>query len=115
VTVFHSEILRYSATRVHPLLTGWLDKLEPCRTDLAGLQRHRAELDSYRAEMFAFLRCYDVILAPAYRPALPHGAPIRDESFRGFSDTMTHNVAGRPTAAAALEQGFGGWKAPKTL
>jgi amidase len=114
------------STRLHPLLTGWLDKLE-----------------RYRAEMFAFLRRYDVILAPAYtQPALPHGASIRDGNFRGFSHTMAYNVAGWPAAvvrcgesaeglpiavqvmaapwredivlavAAALERGFGGWKAP---
>jgi hypothetical protein len=89
--------------------------LEPYRTDLAGLQDYRAKLDSYRAEMFAFVRRYNVILAPAYTPALPHGASIRDETIRGFSGTTTNNVAGRMAAAAALEQGFGGWKTPKTL
>jgi amidase len=134
------------SNRVHPLLTGWLDKLEPHRTDLAGLQTYWAELDSYRAEMFAFLRRYDVILCPAYtQPALPHGASIQDDNFRGFSHTMAYNVAGWPAAvvrcgesaeglpiavqvaaapwredivlavAVALEQLFGGWKAPATL
>jgi amidase len=87
------------STRLHPLLTGWLDKLEPYRTDLAGLQGYWAELDAYRAEMFAFLRRYDVILCPAYtQPALPHGASILDENFRGFSHTMAYNVAGWPAA-----------------
>jgi amidase len=134
------------STRLHPLLTGWLDKLEPYRTDLAGLQGYWAELDRYRAEMFAFLRRYDVILAPAYtQPALPHGASILDENFRGFSHTMAYNVAGWPAAvvrcgesadglpiavqvvaapwredialavAAALEQAFGGWRASEIL
>ena len=134
------------STRLHPLLTGWLDKLEPYRTDLAGLQGYWAEWDSYRAEMFAFLRRYDAILCPAYtQPALPHGASIRDENFRGFSHTMAYNVAGWPAAvapcgesaeglpiavqvvaapwredivlavAAALEQSFGGWKAPNVM
>jgi amidase len=134
------------SARVHPLLTGWLDKLEPYRTDLAGLEGYWAEWDAYRAGMFAFLRRYDVILAPAYtQPALPHGASVRDENFRGFSHTMAYNVAGWPAAvvrcgesagglpiavqvvagpwredrvlavASVLEQAFGGWKAPKTL
>ena len=134
------------STRLHPLLTGWLDKLEPYRTDLAGLQGYWAEWDSYRAEMFAFLRRYDAILCPAYtQPALPHGASILDENFRGFSHTMAYNVAGWPAAvvrcgesseglpiavqvvaapwredialavAAALEQSFGGWKAPNVM
>src|SRR6516162_4528480 len=47
--------------QLHPLLTGWLDKLERYRTDLAGFARYWGELDSYRAEMQAFFRDYDVI------------------------------------------------------
>jgi len=85
------------STEVHPLLTGWLDKLEAYRTDLAGLAGYWAELDAYRAEMMRFLRDFDVILCPAYiHPALPHGESIRDENFRGFSHTMAFNVAGWP-------------------
>ena len=100
MTVFHGEILRSSATRVHPLLSGWLDKLERYRTDLAGLQ-----LDAYRAEMFAFLRRHDVILYPAYaQSAIPHCASIRDGNFRGFSHIMAYNVAGWPAAVVR-----GGW------
>jgi amidase len=77
------------STQVHPLLTGWLEKLEPYRTDLAGLATYWSELDAYRAEMQRFLRDFDVILCPAYiHPALPHGESIRDENFRGFSHTM---------------------------
>jgi amidase len=84
---------------VHPLLTAWLEKLEPYRTDLAGLARYWAELDAYRAEMTRFLRKYDVILCPAYiHPALPHGESVRDDNFRGFSHTMAFNVAGWPAA-----------------
>jgi amidase len=90
-------LLDIGSTRVHPLLTGWLDKLEPYRTDLAGLARYWAELDAYRAEMLRFLRDFDVILCPAYiHPALPHGESVRDENFRGFSHTMAYNVAGWP-------------------
>jgi amidase len=85
------------SSEVHPLLTGWLDKLEPYRTDLAGLARYWAELDAYRAEMTRFLRHYDAILCPAYiHAALPHGESVRDENFRGFSHTMAFNVAGWP-------------------
>ena len=87
------------STEVHPLLTGWLDKLEPYRTDLAGLAGYWAELDAYRAEMPRFLRNYDAILCPAYiHAALPHGESIRDDNFRGFSHTMAFNVAGWPGA-----------------
>jgi amidase len=87
------------STEVHPLLTAWLDKLEPYRTDLAGLARYWSELDAYRAAMTRFLQSYDVILCPAYiHPALPHGESIRDDNFRGFSHTMAFNVAGWPAA-----------------
>ena len=134
------------STEVHPLLTGWLDKLERFRTDLAGFARYWAAIDSYRARMFAFMRHYDVILCPAYpRPALPHGASIEEENFKGFSHTMAYNVAGWPAAvvrcgesaeglpiavqvaaapwrddvalavASALEDIFGGWKAPEGI
>jgi amidase len=97
------------STEVHPLLTGWLGKLEPYRTDLAGLARYWAELDSYRAEMMRFLREFDAILCPAYiHPALPHGESIRDENFRGFSHTMAFNVAGWPAAVVRCgESGTG--------
>jgi amidase len=134
------------STRVHPLLTGWLDKLERYRTDVAGFEGYWAKLDEYRAKMFRFMRHHDAIVCPAYtQPALPHGESIRNENFLGFSHTMAYNVAGWPAAvvrcgesaaglpiavqvaaapwredvvlavAAALEQAFGGWKAPALL
>ena len=115
------------STRVHPLLTGWLDKLEPYRTDLAGLEGYWAEWDAYRAEMFAFLRRYDVILAPVYtQPALVHGASMRDENFRGFSHTMAYNVAGWPAAVVrcgesaeglpiAVQVAAGPWREDRVL
>ena len=85
------------STKVHPLLNGWLDKLEAYRTDLAGFAKYWAEWDAYRAEMTRFLRRFDVILCPAYiHAALPHGESIRDDNFRGFSHTMAFNVAGWP-------------------
>jgi amidase len=130
------------STEVHPLLTGWLDKLEAYRTDLAGFAAYWAEWDAYRAAMSAFLGRYDVMLCPVYtHAALPHGASIEDQNFRGFSHTMAYNVAGWPAAvvrcgtsdvglpigvqvvaapwredialavAARLEREFGGWKA----
>ena len=115
------------STRVHPLLTGWLDKLEPYRTDLAGLEGYWAEWDAYRAEMFAFLRRYDVILGPAYtQPACRHGASIREENFRGFSHTMAYNVAGWPAAVVrcgesveglpiAVQVAAGPWREDRVL
>ena len=87
------------STEAHPLLTGWLDKLEAYRTDLVGLTRYWSELDAYRTEMLRFLRDYDAIVCPAYiHPALPHGESIRDGNFRGFSHTMAFNMAGWPAA-----------------
>jgi len=87
------------STRLHPLLTGWLDKLEPYRTDLAGFQNYWAEWDRYRAEVAAFLGSYDAIVCPAYtHAALEHGTSIADVNFRGFSHTMAYNLAGLPAA-----------------
>jgi amidase len=91
--------------------------------------------------MFAFLQNYDAILSPvSASPALPHGASIEEDNFRGFSYTMTYNVTGWPAAvvrcgesgdglpigvqiaarpwrddialaiAGRLEEIFGGWK-----
>lgn len=132
--------------RLHPLLTGWLEKLEAYRTDLAGFADYWAEWDRYRAAMTAFFRDYDALICPVYtHAALPHGASIRDENFRGFSYTMAYNLAGLPAAvvrcgesaeglpigvqivarawredialavAARLEREFGGWKPPKLV
>jgi amidase len=87
------------STRVHPLLRSWLEKLERYRVSLAGFQDYWAEWDRYRAGMFEFLRKYDAILCPVYtRAALPHGASILDENFRGFSHTMAYNLTGWPAA-----------------
>jgi amidase len=85
------------SSRVHPLLTGWLDKLEAYRTDLAGFQRYWAEWDRYRSEIACFLRRHDAIVCPAYpQPALPHDASTQDANFQGFSYTMAYNLAGLP-------------------
>ena len=85
--------------QAHPLLTGWLDKLERYRTSVAGFAGYWAEWDAYRAAMGAFLRRYDVIVCPVYtHAALPHGASTLEENFFGFSHTMAYNVAGWPAA-----------------
>jgi len=85
--------------RLHPLFEGWLAKLEPYRTDLAGFARYWAELDRFRAEMAAFMTDYDAILSPvAAFPAVPHGTSIDDTVFPGYSYTMTHNMTGWPAA-----------------
>lgn len=85
--------------RLHPLLEGWLRKLEPYRTDVAGFADYWASLDKFRDRMYAFGNRFDAVLSPvASRPAIPHGMSIDDEVFRGFSYTMTYNVCGWPAA-----------------
>ncbi len=87
------------SSNVHPLLTGWLEKLEPYRTDLLGFARYWADWDLWRAKSAEYLGRYDAILCPAYtQPALAHGTSIMDENFRGFSHTMVFNVLGWPAA-----------------
>jgi amidase len=87
------------STQVHPLLTGWLDKLEAYRTNVAGFAGYWAEWDAYRADMGAFLGRYDVLVCPVYtHAALPHGASTLEDNFHGFSYTMAYNVAGWPAA-----------------
>jgi amidase len=95
------EFLRsIGSTRTHPLLDGWLIKLEPYRTSLAGFAQYWADLDRFRAAMCEFLSRYDAILSPVCaNPALPHGTSIEDTNFRGFSYTMAYNVTGWPAAA----------------
>ena len=83
--------------QTHPLLDGWLDKLEAYRTDVDGFAAYWAELFEFRARMHELLREYDAILSPvSATPALPHGTTIEERNFRGFSYTMTYNVTGWP-------------------
>jgi amidase len=87
------------STRAHPLLTAWLDKLEPYRTGLAGFQNYWAGWDRYRAEIQSFFARYDAVVCPVYpQAALPHGVSTEEENFRGFSHTMAYNLAGLPGA-----------------
>ena len=94
---------------VHPLLTGWLDKLERYRTDLPGFQRYWDEWFAFRAAMCRFFAHYDAIVCPAYiHAALPHGASIAEENFVGFSHTMAYNVTGWPAAVVRCGAAAGG-------
>jgi amidase len=87
------------STRTHPLLDGWLRKLEPSRTDIEGFAEYWASLDRFRDRMSAFFESYDALLSPvAAHPAVRHGASIEDQIFRGYSYTMTHNLTGWPAA-----------------
>jgi len=93
------------STRTHPLLDGWLAKLEPYRTSIAGFAQYWADLDRFRARMFAFLEDYDAILSPVCaHAALPHGTSIDEGTFQGFSYTMTHNLTGWPAAVVRCGQ-----------
>lgn len=94
------EYLRAIGSReTHPLLEGWLTKLEPYRTSVRGFAEYWAELDRFRAGMCAFLNGYDAVLSPvSANPALDHGTSIEDANFRGFSYTMTYNLTGWPAA-----------------
>jgi amidase len=94
------EFLRaIGSDRTHPLLDGWLAKLECYRTSAGGFARYWSELDGFRAGLHAFRREYDAILSPvAAHAALPHGASVEEGNFRGFSYTMTWNLAGWPAA-----------------
>jgi amidase len=83
----------------HPLLEGWLSKLERYRTDLDGFAGYWADLDKFRNGMYRFGQRYDAILSPvASQPAVAHGKSIDDDVFPGFSYTMTHNLTGWPAA-----------------
>jgi amidase len=100
---------RIGSHQVHPLLEGWLAKLEAYRTGLSGFADYWACLDQFRAEMFGFLRDYDAILSPACaNPALPHGTSIEDHNFRGFSYTMTYNVTGWPASVVRCGESASG-------
>jgi amidase len=87
------------STETHPLLEGWLGKLDQYRTDALGFAHYWDELDDFRNRMFALLRNYDAILSPVCEHlALPHGESTRDDIFPGFGYTMVHNLTGWPAA-----------------
>ena len=88
------------SNETHPLLEGWLSKLEPYRVPVAGFADLWNRLLDFRASMHRFMRDYDAILSPVCAtPAVPHGASTEDRTFRGFSYTMTYNVLGWPAVA----------------
>ncbi|HEY4086753.1 MAG TPA: amidase [Bryobacteraceae bacterium] len=93
----------------HFLLEGWLSKLEPYRTDLAGFARFWGRLDQFRQELYSFLNDFDVLLSPvSFSPAVPHGTSIADNVFPGYSYTMTHNLTGWPAAVVRCGQSSDG-------
>ncbi len=90
---------------LHPLLSGWLEKLEPYRTALEGFAGYWAEWDRFRGQAVRFMKRFDAILCPvSAQPALPHGASIAEKNFRGFSYTMAYNLLGWPAAVVRCGQ-----------
>lgn len=128
--------------QVHPFLSAFVDHMRPHRASASGLARRWAQWDEYRKNMQKFFERYDIILCPVYtRSALEHGGSLQPSNFEGFSYTMAWNLAGAPAATVrcaedgrlpvnvqvvappwrdltalavcqALEQEFGGWRAP---
>lgn len=95
--------------RTHPLLEGWLSKLEPYRVSVSGFAALWDRLQRFRAAMHGFMNDYDAILSPVCAtPALPHGASIEDRNFAGFSYTMTYNILGWPAIAVPYARSSGG-------
>jgi amidase len=85
--------------RTHPLLEGWLSKLDRYRMDPAGLAQYWERLHQFRARLFRFFQDYEAILSPACAtPAIPHGASLDENIFAGFSYTMSYNLTGWPAA-----------------
>jgi amidase len=95
--------------RTHPLLDGWLGKLEAFRTDVEGFAGYWADLDKFRNEMFRFLTDFDAVVSPvSSTPAVLHGTSVRDDVFSGYSYTMTHNLTGWPAAVVRCGTSRGG-------
>jgi amidase len=87
------------SNQTHPLLDGWLNKLESRRTDIAGFATFWGALDEFRTAMHRFLNDFDVLLSPvSFSTAIVHGTSIAEDTFPGFSYTMTHNLTGWPAA-----------------
>lgn len=141
----HAYLAAEGSTRIHPLLTGFLDRLRSFRATASELASRWAQWDEYRSRMARFFNQYDAVLCPVYtQPALRHGESFAPGNFEGFSYTMAWNVAGTPAATVRcasanhlpiniqvvakpwrdlvalricqmIEVEFGGWKAPQPL
>ena len=77
--------------QTHPLLEGWLAKLEPYRTTLAGFAECWARLDQFRAGLFSFLQNFDAILVTGF--VEPRGAARDFDRRRGFSRFQLYDDA----------------------
>jgi amidase len=96
---FRTFLAAIGSSRTHPLLDGWLAKLDRRRTTVEGFAGYWSALDRFRAKMFEFLQGYDALVSPVCaHAAVPHGSSIEERIFRGFSYTMTYNLTGWPAA-----------------
>ena len=72
-----------------------------------------ADLDHFRARMFAFLQDYDAILSPVCaHAALPHGSSIDERHFPGiqlYDDPQPHRLAGRRGSLRTDRVGIADW------
>lgn len=94
-----SYLKEVGSTRVHPLLTSFVNHMRSHRADASGFAKRWAQWDNYRADMRRFFETYDAIVCPVYtQPALKHGGSLEEKNFEGFSYTMAWNVAGAPAA-----------------
>jgi amidase len=128
--------------RIHPLHANFVSYMRSHQATASEFAEVWARWDAYRAALASFFQRYDVILCPAFtQTAIPHGASMLEENFRGFSYTMAWNMGEAPAATVrcaehnglpiniqvvakpwndmltlrvceAIEQNFGGWQAP---
>ena len=134
------QLEKAGTENVDPVLVHRMDKAEPIAS--AELLSILEQLDRIRGEMLAFMDGCDLILSPTgSTPALPHGDANRDD-YPDAIYTRPYNVTGWPgcvvragtspeglpigvqlgavswredivlAAAAAVESGLGGWRAP---
>jgi amidase len=72
----------HGSTQIHPLLTGFLDRLRPFRATASQLSERWAKWDEYRSAMARFFQQFDAILCPVYtQPALVHGDSLKAANF----------------------------------
>src|SRR5207244_10940470 len=78
-------------TRMHPLMVGLLESVEPSSGTKRELVELLVEWDAYRGAMQAFIQRYDAILCPVdAAPAREHG-PVRGSSY-----AYAYNLTGWP-------------------
>lgn len=79
-------------------LKEFLRQAEACSLSTTELYSRIREIDSFRADMVAFMCKYDVLISPVFPTvAKPHGRGIKDIS--DFSYAMAHNLTGFPTVS----------------